>query len=169
MAHTRRMRQWWHNISKGSRETARQEEMTIAECTRRVGEAAAGIDGELKAILERQEGEVVLMQQDRLFEGKRSDESEIEPFYTPITIKRKQRKGQPADRVTLRDTGAFYRSIFAEVQGEELMIDARDRKRDSIVERYGEKIFGLTKDDKETLKAESREKAVKWIKEKTGL
>lgn len=143
--------------------------MTIAECTRRVGEAAAGIEVELKEILERQEGDVVVMQQDRLFDGKRSDGSEIEPFYTNFTIREKHRKGQTADKVTLRDTGAFYRSIFAEVRGDELMIDAGDRKRDSLVGKYGEKIFGLTKEDKEALKAESREKAVKWIKEKTGL
>ena len=30
--------------------------------------------------------------------------------YSPITVKIKQSKGQPTDRITLKDTGAFYNS-----------------------------------------------------------
>lgn len=41
--------------------------------------------------------------------------------YSPFTILLKQRKGQPTNRVTLKDTGAFYRSIKAVGVGQYLL------------------------------------------------
>lgn len=49
----------------------------------------------------------------------------------------------------LRLTGDFYRSIYAEVRGDKVIIDATDEKTESLVKRAGEEIFGLNKPTKE--------------------
>lgn len=49
--------------------------------------------------------------QDQLNEGKRSDDSFISPRYKGMTIAQKKIKGQPFDKVTLRDTGDFQEGI----------------------------------------------------------
>lgn len=63
--------------------------------------------------------------------------------YTPYTISIKEIKGQPTDRVTLRDTGAFHRSFMVEVGPDSFYITATDPKTQDLVNKYGGKIFGL--------------------------
>lgn len=88
--------------------------------------------------------EFVGMEKERLFEGADANGGMIEPDYTPFTRRIKISKGQPADRVTLFDTGRFHESLFAERSGGEVLFDATDSKRDKLVEKYGKDIFGLT-------------------------
>ena len=64
--------------------------------------------------------------------------------YTARTIKNKKRKGQPATRVTLRDTGAFHESMYVVFDSEGFYITASDEKTQDLVEKYGEEIFRLT-------------------------
>lgn len=68
--------------------------------------------------------------------------------YTPYTVRLKNEKGQPTDRVTLRDTGDFHRSFEVVVGPTEFYITATDSKTDALVEKYGEKIFGLIPQNK---------------------
>lgn len=84
----------------------------------------------------------------QLKEGLRSDGSDITPFYTPFTIQLKQEKGQPTDRVTLYDTGAFWEGIHAQVSGNILEFIGTDSKTAELEEKYGEKILGLSEDNK---------------------
>jgi hypothetical protein len=52
-------------------------------------------------------------------------------------------------RVDLKLTGAFHKAMNAKVNGNVLTIDSTDSKRNKLVEKYGEKIFGLnTKNQK---------------------
>ena len=64
--------------------------------------------------------------------------------YTARTIKSKKRKGQPTTRVTLRDTGAFHKSMYVVFDSEGFYITASDEKTQDLVEKYGEEIFRLT-------------------------
>lgn len=66
--------------------------------------------------------------------------------YSPYTVQIKREKGQPVDRVTLRDTGEFHSSfhIIYERDGESFSIAARDPKSRELEERYGDDILGLT-------------------------
>lgn len=64
--------------------------------------------------------------------------------YAPLTIKLKQEKGQPYDRVTLRDTGDFHRSFEVVFNPTSFYITATDWKTQDLVDKYGDKIFGLT-------------------------
>ena len=53
--------------------------------------------------------------------------------YAPLTIEIKTMKGQPTDRVTLKDTGDFYESFFISADNEGFFIDATDWKRNELV------------------------------------
>jgi len=67
--------------------------------------------------------------------------------YMPYTIKTlaiKTEKGQPTDRVTLRDEGNFERSFYIEFGDEKFEIKASDFKAEKLVMKYGRQIMGLT-------------------------
>ena len=64
--------------------------------------------------------------------------------YTAKTIQNKKRKGQPTTRVTLRDTGAFHKSMFVVFDSEGFYITASDEKTEKLIKKYGEEIFRLT-------------------------
>ena len=68
--------------------------------------------------------------------------------YSPKTIAIKGMKNQPADRVTLKDTGDFHASFIIRADNESFELDATDWKRDDLVEKYGRQIFGLTDENK---------------------
>ena len=78
-----------------------------------------------------------------MLRGERSDGQPITPAYRPRTIAIKKRKGQPSDRVTLKDTGKFHSGTFLDVRPETIVIDSEDPKTKWLLEKYGEKIFGL--------------------------
>lgn len=64
--------------------------------------------------------------------------------YSPITIEYKRAKGQPVNRVTLRDTGDFHASFYLTVEADKFRIYAGDEKTARLVQKYGAGIFGLT-------------------------
>ena len=64
--------------------------------------------------------------------------------YSPLTIEIKQSKGQPTNRVTLRDEGDFESSFFLEVGNTQFEIKASDWKTEELIHRYGRQILGLT-------------------------
>lgn len=86
--------------------------------------------------------------EDQLFEkGITADGQKIadKDPYTPFTVRIKRQKGQPTERVTLRDSGDFHGSFRATKSGSDrVIIDATDPKTADLVERYGEEIFGLS-------------------------
>ena len=75
------------------------------------------------------------------------DISDYQP-YAQFTVYAKGLKGQPSDRVTLRDTGDFHGSFFVKFGKDGFVIDATDSKRDKLVRKYGKQIFGLTQESK---------------------
>lgn len=104
-------------------------------------------------------------QAEQMFSGQKSDGSDITPQYHPLTIQEKQRKGQPTDRVTLRDTGAFYRGIQIRISGDTVHHDSTDVKTTGLEKKYGEKIFGLN----DQRKREVRDLKIKpLLKQKMG-
>lgn len=64
--------------------------------------------------------------------------------YAPRTIRVKIRKGQPTDRVTLKDTGEFYNSFDVVFDENGFYITSDDEKAKYLVEKYGRNIFRLT-------------------------
>lgn len=64
--------------------------------------------------------------------------------YSPVTIEIKKAKGQPYNRVTLRDEGDFESSFFLEVGQQQFEIKASDWKTEELIKKYGRQILGLT-------------------------
>lgn len=70
--------------------------------------------------------------------------------YKPVTIQIKKDKGQPTDRVTLRDTQAFQKSFFIFADNKAAWFKATDKKAQKLYDKYGE-IFGLTVENRNKL------------------
>lgn len=81
----------------------------------------------------------------------------VKPKYTPYTVKLKGFKGQPTDRVTLRDTGDFHASFALEREKGELVFYSGDWKEPRLRKKYGDDIFGLTPGN--------LQKVISWIRE----
>lgn len=81
--------------------------------------------------------------------------------YTPVTIEIKRKKGQPYDRVTLRDTGAFHKGFIIKADREGFSITSTDGKTEELETRYGEEIFGLTDDNMGKLLSKIKEYIIK--------
>lgn len=64
--------------------------------------------------------------------------------YTTRTIAIKEMKGQPTNRVTLRDEGDFEESFYLEVNNTQFEIRASDFKTEDLIRKYGRQILGLT-------------------------
>ena len=64
--------------------------------------------------------------------------------YSDATVFIKRAKGQPTNRVTLRDEGDFHFSFFIEFSADGFQIKAADWKANNLVAHYGESILGLT-------------------------
>ena len=85
--------------------------------------------------------------------------------YTAKTIQNKKRKGQPTTRVTLRDTGAFHKSMFVVFDSEGFYVTASDEKTEKLVKKYGEEIFRLTnKNFTRIVRSHIRKELVKRLK-----
>lgn len=94
-----------------------------------------------------------LNREHQLFDlGENYDGSPVRPAYKPYTVFLKKQKGQPYDRVTLRDTGDFYKSFKLQRRGDELWIVATDWKTVKLIAKYGHKILGVNEDGMDFLK-----------------
>lgn len=90
------------------------------------------------------------LQREQLFSGINEQGDQITPEYSPRTVAIKRKKGQPTDRVTLRDTGDFYQGIFMDPREDIYVIDSADEKSGALQKKYGEEIFGLAPKNQDT-------------------
>ena len=88
---------------------------------------------------------------DQLFAGKDKQGKEIIPEYTQTTITIKKEKGQPTDRVTLKDTGEWHRSLFMKTESNKIFIDSDHELTDKLLEKYdrgNDTILGIPQNKK---------------------
>lgn len=107
-----------------------------------------------EAVLENEAIILDMNTQDQLFEkGIDADGISIMSVqpYTARTVTIKSLKGQPTNRVTLRDEGDFHRSFYLEYYEEGIFITAADDKAEKLAFKYGDRIFGLTEENKSIL------------------
>ena len=116
--------------------------MTIGEYRKRIIGVSENLILWVEEILEDVEIEKLVKEQ--LEEGRKGDDTLL-PLYSYMTRQEKERKGRPSDRITLLDTGDFWNSFFATIYQGSIEVDAKDWKRDMLVERYGEEIFMISK------------------------
>jgi len=76
------------------------------------------------------------------------------PEYSETTKRIKAKKGQPTNRMTLKDTGDFHRGFFARLSNGKMTISSKDDKTNELTGRYGQDIFGLQADDRRLVSRE---------------
>ena len=149
--------------------------MTISELTRLINAEVANIEQIQADILNELEDDIIEMQKERLEQGLFVSGYPIYPFYSDWTVMEKEYKGQPSDRVTLKDTGDFYSGIYAAQFGDEILISSHDDKTPELEEKYSENLFGITnsdfgiKNNSDDLKAKSTDLLIIRIKNNTKL
>lgn len=105
------------------------------------------LEQSLKEEIENHEDILTDIIRTQLYSGIDGYMREIRPPYAPRTIKIKQRKGQPTDRVTLRDTGEFYNSLRIEFDDSGFRIVSNDDKAKYLIARYGGAILRIQNED----------------------
>lgn len=103
----------------------------------------------------------------QLFEGVNADGvllSSIGGSYSNTTIRIKQGKGQPIDRVTLKDTGEFYESFTVNITTSGIEIQANTIKDDDdLQDRWGGELLGLTDSSVDLLVERILDDFVDWL------
>lgn len=89
--------------------------------------------------------DLIKWQKEQLFSGKNATGGFIRPPYKPTTKRIKRAKGQPTDRVTLKDTGNFYDGVIVDIGTEVFNVTSEDNKTDLLTRKYKPTIFGLNK------------------------
>ena len=106
----------------------------------------------VQEILTRNEGLIVALNTENQLEEKGVNSLGIGIHtyapYSPKTVYLKQKKGQPWNRVTLRDTGRFHQSFRLQFTQEGFIITSDSDLTPELVNKYGPNIFGLTPESK---------------------
>nr|DAU31601.1 MAG TPA: hypothetical protein [Caudoviricetes sp.] len=107
------------------------------------------IKEELQQIVLNHEHEILCMiAEDQMYNrGVTGKNTEIIPGYKISTIRRKKKKGQITDYVTLKDTGLFYNKMHVEYDENGFFITSDTQYTQSLIEKYGSAIFRLTNEN----------------------
>jgi len=107
---------------------------------------------------------------EQLFQGIDSTGRDLDSIggsYSPRTIEIKKEKGQPYDRVTLKDTGEFYESFKVNPYKGGFSISADAIKdQDDLTKEWGDEIIGLTDASRNELVNHYRNEIIREIKRK---
>lgn len=100
---------------------------------------------------------IELNTEEQLFQGvdgKGRELADIGGTYAPITVAIKRTENQPFDRVTLKDTGDFYKSFYVVPlkDGFEIVADTI-KDGQNLEDRWGNEIIGLNELSIEQLQA----------------
>ena len=82
---------------------------------------------------------------EQMYEGKTNTGNDIVPEYASSTKVIKKRKGQPFDRVTLRDKGAFHDQYSLDVDGGNIIMGS-DVEYEQYLDKKYKEIYGLDAD-----------------------
>lgn len=106
------------------------------------------LKAEIPSIIDNTSQELIALNQSQLFDkGVNADNEELQP-YTFLTEFYKREKNQPFDRTTLKDTGDFYRGFNIKTSNQFIIFDSTDSKTADLENKYGNRIFGLTQENK---------------------
>lgn len=122
--------------------------LSIKNLTYRLRKFKDVLDQELKnEILKNEDFIVRMIAQEQLYkkgvDGVGVKLRDIHP-YAPSTIKKKKRKGQVTNRVTLRDTGKMYESLHIEFDSEGFYVTSTVEYEKYLKKKYGKTIFRLS-------------------------
>jgi len=90
--------------------------------------------------------------------------------YSPFTVELKKAKGQPTDRITLKDTGDFYKTFKVEVKDDSFFINANPIKDDNnLFDDFGSEIVGLTEDNQKKISKTILDNTIKYIRKELAI
>ncbi len=90
--------------------------------------------------------------------------------YSPFTVELKKAKGQPTDRITLKDTGDFYKTFKVEVKDDSFFINANPIKDDNnLFDDFGSEIVGLTEDNQKKISKTILDNTIKYIRKQLAI
>lgn len=126
---------------------------TIFDYMQKVKGVRDNIPNETEKIIKAKEQFILnLNRQAQLMQGIDSKGQKLVPEYKPFTIEIKRLIGQPYDRVTLFYSGKFYAKFKIEYNKDmTINIFSTERKTGDLMDKYGDYIFGLTKENQEIL------------------
>jgi len=108
---------------------------------------------------------LIFVLQEQLFQTGEDGKGNSLGSYSPFTIAIKKRKGQPTDRVTLKDTGEFYRSYVVKPFNGGFIIDADDEKEDTnLFDIYGDDILLPNEESLDLIAEYYEEQLIEYIK-----
>lgn len=144
--------------------------MTIAEANRRI--QRLNLKAQLPGIISSTSAAIIKYNQNQLYDFSIDSTSNPLEFYKSLaySIEKNTRNPKPGlGRPDLKDTGTFYNGWFVELQGDILKIYSRDSKTPELVGKYGDDIFGLTKENKTRYSfGEFFEKVKEYVTATTG-
>lgn len=91
---------------------------------------------------------------------------EVGGSYSPYTIDKKKQKGEITDHVTLKDTGDFYNSFRAYVDGNKDIVVSADTIKDTtdLLTEWGGAILGLNEESKIEMKKEALKVILPYVR-----
>lgn len=90
--------------------------------------------------------------------------------YSPFTVELKKAKGQPTNRITLKDTGDFYKTFKVEVKDDSFFINANPIKDDNnLFDDFGSEIVGLTEDNQKKISKTILDNTIKYIRKQLAI
>jgi len=108
---------------------------------------------------------LIFVLQEQLFQTGEDGKGVPIGMYSPFTIAIKKRKGQPTDRVTLKDTGDFYRSYVIIPFNGGFTIDADGEKEDkNLFDIYGDDILLPSQESLDLIAEYYEEQLIEYIK-----
>lgn len=130
----------------------------------RLKKAEQDLDKMILEVIKENEHLVIDSNLAQLEAGIQNDSKPIEPAYTPFTVRIKREKGQPFDRVTLKDEGDFHGAFFVVYYHNYFALGSDDPKTKKLVKKYGPDIFGLNEKSMKALIDEIREPIIEKLK-----
>ena len=127
----------------------------------------------LRKALKNEEVQSFILRSNRETLYNKGEDSEGESLgeYSPFTVELKKQKGQPFDRITLFDSGDFYRSFklfigsnYIEIQSDPVKEDGTD-----LLVEFGEDVLGLQEDQLDKLRDMLIPVMIKITKNETGI
>lgn len=82
------------------------------------------------------------LQRKQFDSGKDSKGKQRKP-YAASTQRYKRKKGQPTDRVTLKDSGDSYKSVKVNADQKGITIDVPTKQMEFMVKKYGDDTIGI--------------------------
>lgn len=109
---------------------------------KRIDELEKAIYPTIQRTVNRNKGDIIDQQtNEQMYKGEDSKGMQFVPSYALSTINAKKRKGQPTNRVTLKDTGDLYKSINVDAKTTEFIISANVEYFKYLVLHYSSNII----------------------------